>query len=98
MEATRSATQKLPVATRTVVPTKAPSMNSSPWAKFTTSMIPKIRVSPDATSAKIMPLTSPFTSWTTSASRSGIPLDSRPHERRRGRRAGSCSGAPNHSR
>src|SRR5262249_17578813 len=46
-----------------VAPTKPPSMTRSPWAKLTTSMIPKIRVSPEATSARIMPLTSPFTVW-----------------------------------
>src|SRR5215475_2401368 len=39
-------------------------MNSSPWAKFTTSMMPKMRVSPEATRARIMPLTIPFTIWT----------------------------------
>jgi hypothetical protein len=38
-------------------------MNSSPCAKFTTSMMPKIRVSPEATSARIMPVTMPFTVW-----------------------------------
>ena len=36
-------------------------MNSSPWAKFTTSMMPKISVSPEAISARIMPVTMPFT-------------------------------------
>src|SRR6266481_4517033 len=36
-------------------------MNSSPWAKFTTSMMPKIRVSPEAISARIMPATMPLT-------------------------------------
>ena len=35
-------------------------MNNSPWAKFTTSMMPKISVSPDAISARIMPVTMPF--------------------------------------
>src|SRR5260370_11081029 len=40
-------------------------MNSSPWAKLTTSMMPKISVSPDATSARIMPLTMPFSVWMT---------------------------------
>ena len=39
-------------------------MNSSPWAKFTTSMMPKIRVRPEATSARIMPATMPLTVWT----------------------------------
>src|SRR5262249_5528771 len=38
-------------------------MNSSPWAKLTTSMMPKISVRPDATSARIMPVTRPFTVW-----------------------------------
>src|SRR5579883_392172 len=38
-------------------------MKSSPWAKLTTSMMPKIRVRPDATSARIMPVTTPFTVW-----------------------------------
>src|ERR1051326_8684587 len=38
-------------------------MNNSPWAKFTTSMIPKISVSPEATSARIMPTTMPLIVW-----------------------------------
>src|SRR6478672_11740050 len=38
-------------------------MNNSPWAKFTTSMMPKINVSPDAISARIMPVTMPFSVW-----------------------------------
>ena len=38
-------------------------MNNSPCAKFTTSMMPKISVSPEATSARIMPVTMPFTVW-----------------------------------
>jgi hypothetical protein len=38
-------------------------MNSSPWAKLTTSMMPKISVSPEATKAKIMPVTTPLTVW-----------------------------------
>src|ERR1700681_3514601 len=38
-------------------------MNSSPWAKFTTSMMPKISVNPEATSARIMPLTMPLIVW-----------------------------------
>ena len=38
-------------------------MNSSPWAKFTTSMMPKISVRPEATSARIMPVTMPFSVW-----------------------------------
>src|SRR5438105_2183732 len=43
-------------------------MNSSPWAKFTTSMMPKISVSPDAISARIMPVTMPFSVWITNSS------------------------------
>src|SRR5215213_4386423 len=43
-------------------------MNSSPWAKFTTSMMPKISVSPDAISARIMPVTMPFSVWMTNSS------------------------------
>src|ERR1700688_2857319 len=39
-------------------------MKSSPCAKFTTSMMPKMSVSPDATSARIMPVTTPLTVWT----------------------------------
>ena len=61
--ATSRASQKLPVATTVVAPTYAPSMNSSPWAKFTTSMIPKMRVSPEATRARIMPVTIPLMVW-----------------------------------
>src|SRR5512145_1578076 len=38
-------------------------MKRSPWAKLTTSMIPKIRVSPEATRARIMPLTIPLMTW-----------------------------------
>src|SRR5262245_55457673 len=38
-------------------------MKSSPWAKFTTSMMPKMSVSPEATRARIMPLTIPLTIW-----------------------------------
>src|SRR6516165_3391020 len=38
-------------------------MKSSPWAKLTTSMMPKINVSPDATSASIMPVTTPLIVW-----------------------------------
>src|SRR5215471_7786254 len=43
-------------------------MNNSPWAKFTTSMMPKISVRPDAISARIMPVTMPFSVWMTSSS------------------------------
>src|SRR6476646_9406103 len=38
-------------------------MNNSPCAKFTTSMMPKISVRPEATSARIMPATMPLTVW-----------------------------------
>ena len=38
-------------------------MNSSPWAKLTTSMMPKISVRPEATSARIMPVTMPLIVW-----------------------------------
>src|ERR1700746_3715749 len=38
-------------------------MNSSPWAKLTTSMMPKISVRPEAISARIMPVMMPFTVW-----------------------------------
>src|SRR6185503_5972250 len=40
-------------------------MKSSPWAKLTTSMMPKISVRPEATSARIMPVTMPLTVWMT---------------------------------
>src|SRR5262245_40992737 len=40
-------------------------MNSSPCAKLTTSIMPKMSVSPEATSAKIMPVTMPLTVWMT---------------------------------
>ena len=43
-------------------------MNSSPWAKFTTSMMPKISVRPEAISARIMPVTMPFSVWMTISS------------------------------
>jgi len=43
-------------------------MNNSPCAKLTTSMMPKMSVRPEATSAKIMPLTTPFTVWMISKS------------------------------
>src|ERR1700722_4763055 len=55
-------------------------MNSSPWAKFTTSMMPKIRVSPEATSARIMPATMPLMVWMricSSKSNSQILMDDR---------------------
>src|SRR3974390_826225 len=38
-------------------------MNSSPCAKLTTSMMPKISVRPEAISARIMPVTMPLTVW-----------------------------------
>src|SRR6185436_14956625 len=44
-------------------------MNSSPWAKFTTSMMPKISVSPDAISARIIPVTMPLSVWMTNRSK-----------------------------
>src|SRR5687767_13074335 len=43
-------------------------MNSSPWAKLTTSMMPKISVRPEAISARIMPMTMPFRVWITNSS------------------------------
>jgi hypothetical protein len=43
-------------------------MTRSPWAKFTTSMMPKIRVRPEATRARIIPFTSPVTVCTRMAS------------------------------
>src|SRR5665213_37781 len=43
-------------------------MNNSPCAKFTTSMMPKISVRPEATRAKIMPVTMPLTVWISSSS------------------------------
>src|SRR5262245_59487263 len=43
-------------------------MNSSPCAKLTTSMIPKISVSPEATRARIKPLTTPLSVWMRKAS------------------------------
>src|SRR6266511_4565777 len=43
-------------------------MNSTPCAKLTTSMIPKIRVRPEATSARIMPVTMPLMVWMRSCS------------------------------
>ena len=46
-----------------MAPTKPPSMTRSPWAKLTTSMMPKMSVSPEATSARIIPLTMPLTVW-----------------------------------
>src|SRR5438552_3433994 len=73
---TTSATQKLPLARNAVVPTYAPSMNRSPCAKLTMSMIPKISVSPEATSARIMPFTRPFTICTMTWSTGIIGSDS----------------------
>jgi len=67
------ASQKFPVTPSVVAPTKAPSITSSPWAKFTTSMIPKMSVSPEATSARIMPLTRPLMVWMMICS-SGRPM------------------------
>ena len=62
------ASQKLPVTAMVAAPVKPPSMTRSPWAKFTTSMMPKMRVSPEATSARIIPFTRPVTVWTKMAS------------------------------
>src|SRR5215813_4760640 len=59
-----SASQKFPVTPSTLAPTNAPSIMRSPWAKLTTSMMPKMRVSPDATTASTMPLTRPLMVWT----------------------------------
>src|SRR5215472_6583212 len=50
-------------------------MNSSPWAKLTTSMMPKIRVRPEATSARIIPVTTPLMVWIRTWS-SGMPITS----------------------
>ena len=43
-------------------------MNNSPCAKLTTSMMPKISVRPEATSARIMPVTMPLMVWISSRS------------------------------
>src|SRR6267142_5456024 len=51
-------------------------MKRSPCAKLTMSMIPKIRVSPEATSARIMPFTSPLTICTRICSYGMIASDS----------------------
>ena len=59
MAAASRATQKLPVSASVVAPVKPPSMTRSPWAKLTTSMMPKISVRPEATRARIMPFTMP---------------------------------------
>src|SRR5438270_3496271 len=48
-------------------------MNNSPWAKLPTSMMPKIKVSPEATSARIMPVTMPLIVWISSWS-NGISM------------------------
>src|SRR6266851_320170 len=50
-------------------------MKSSPWAKLTTSMMPKISVSPEAMSARIMPVMIPLTVWMISCSRRISMLD-----------------------
>src|SRR5262249_41729315 len=47
-------------------------MNSSPCAKFTTSMMPKIRVSPEAISARIMPVTMPLIVWIKTSSQGTV--------------------------
>ncbi len=66
--AARSASQKLPVKAIVAAPVNPPSMTRSPWAKFTTSMIPKMSVRPEATRARIIPFTRPVTVWTRMAS------------------------------
>src|SRR5215469_1423504 len=74
-------------------------MNSSPCAKLTTSMMPKINVRPDATKAKIMPVTMPLIVWISSWS-SGISmllfLSAAPpsFSRKREPRAACCGGCP----
>src|ERR1700739_2007969 len=53
-------------------------MTNAPCAKFTTSMMPKINVSPEATSARIMPTTMPLIVWIRICSSkldSQIPVD-----------------------
>src|SRR5919197_310413 len=52
-------------------------MNSPPWAKFTTSMMPKISVRPEAISARIMPVTMPFSVWMTNSSSGKSPRNAR---------------------
>src|SRR6202023_3701948 len=52
-------------------------MNSSPCAKLTTSMMPKISVNPEAISARIMPVTMPFTVWMSSRSSGKLRKKSR---------------------
>ena len=52
-------------------------MKSSPWAKLTTSMMPKIRVRPEATRARIIPVTMPLTVWMTMRSH-GIAMAQTP--------------------
>src|SRR5713226_4237334 len=54
-----SASQKFLVSPSRVKPTKAPSMYSEPWAKFTTVISPKMSDSPIASSTKIIPSTRP---------------------------------------
>src|SRR2546427_3358180 len=91
--AAASATQKFPVVRNTVLPRYAPSMKSSPWAKLTTSMIPKISVRPEATRARIIPVTIPLMTWIRSRSNGIVTLHSQvlvddrvvPPEVRRGR-------------
>src|SRR5947209_9537853 len=88
-----SASQKFPVVRNTVLPRYAPSMKSSPWAKLTTSMIPKISVRPEATRARIIPVTMPLMTWIRSRSNGIVTLHSQvlvddrvvPPEVRRGR-------------
>src|SRR5690242_16063695 len=51
-------------------------MNNSPWAKLTTSMMPKINVNPEATSARIIPVTMPLMVWISSWSHGTVPSSS----------------------
>src|SRR5215471_11349537 len=78
-------------------------MNSSPCAKLTTSMIPKINVSPEATSAKIIPVTMPLIVWISSWS-NGIDARSSTlyaqvlvNDRVVGAQLGRCRMVPNHA-
>src|SRR5712692_7022018 len=62
-----SASQKFLVSPSREKPTKAPSMYSEPWAKFTTVISPKMSDSPIASSTKIIPRTSPVKTCAASA-------------------------------
>src|SRR3569833_2809528 len=52
-------------------------MNNSPWAKLTTSMIPKISVRPEAINARIMPVTMPFRVWMMKSCQGKSPKNAR---------------------